>query len=114
MSFSYKEWYAKNREKQNAYKRDYQAARPDQREKKRRTDCKRKYKLDDETYDKLMAQNECAICKSTEFLHIDHCHTTGSVRERLCRKCNLALGFLENIDWVVLAKAYMEKHAVRS
>ena len=40
----------------------------------------------------------CAICKKHpgETLCVDHCHATGKVRGLLCRKCNAAIGFLED------------------
>lgn len=47
----------------------------------------------------------CALCgvKQKEKLCIDHNHVTGKVRGLLCRKCNFALG-LVNDDILVLQK----------
>lgn len=41
----------------------------------------------------------------------DHCHTTGTLRGKLCRRCNLALGFMKD-DSSLLRKAadYLEKY----
>jgi len=41
--------------------------------------------------------------------HIDHCHTTGTVRGLLCHSCNVSLGHLkENIDTLRNMIAYLE------
>lgn len=49
---------------------------------------------------KLKSQNGvCAICFKVnvpaERLSVDHCHTTGEVRDLLCRKCNMEVGVYE-------------------
>lgn len=44
--------------------------------------------------------NKCAICGvelSYEKMHVDHCHDTGKVRGLLCRRCNLAVGYIESL-----------------
>ena len=50
----------------------------------------------------------CAICKNAdkyvERLAVDHNHVTGQVRGLLCRRCNQALGALED-DVELLASA---------
>ena len=39
----------------------------------------------------------CPICgKSTEKFALDHCHTTGLIRDVLCMHCNSFLGRIEN------------------
>lgn len=49
----------------------------------------------------------CAICGSSQ-VFIDHNHTTGAVRGRLCRKCNTGLGmFLEDPNLLESAKKYL-------
>ena len=111
MAFDYKEWYKANREKQNAYRREYVNNNPEYKERKRRRDTKRTYGIDDVQLDKLWAQTECAICGDTEHLHIDHNHETGKVRDRLCRPCNLALGFYERTDWRNKVERYLERHS---
>ena len=40
------------------------------------------------------SNGECAVCKSTHKLVLDHCHETNVPRGVLCSKCNLLLGHL--------------------
>lgn len=63
----------------------------------------------------FVSQNGCcAICndkfKSRQQTHIDHNHTTGKVRQLLCRRCNTMLGFAkENISILAKAVEYLNK-----
>ncbi len=56
---------------------------------------KNRYGLTPEAYEAL--PKECAICGSTEDLHIDHDHSTTEVRGMLCHGHNVGLGFLKTI-----------------
>jgi Recombination endonuclease VII len=38
---------------------------------------------------------KCKICKRDRPLGVDHNHTTGQVRDLLCKKCNTAIAFLD-------------------
>lgn len=74
-----------------------------------------RYKMRPAEYQALFdAQNgRCAICgqESTRRLHVDHCHTTGRLRELLCSRCNTGIGqFRENPDYLRAAVRYVEKH----
>ena len=55
----------------------------------------------------------CAICnnKIAGQINIDHCHTTGKVREILCSPCNFLLGNCKD-NPSILQKAieYLKKH----
>lgn len=61
-----------------------------------------RYKLDKDTYDK-MAKDGCYICKSKEFLQVDHDHSCCStskscgkcIRGIVCQSCNIHLGKLD-------------------
>jgi hypothetical protein len=81
---------------------------PEHREKLRRRDLMRKYKISLEDYDQMVLNQNglCLICERVpkKRLVVDHCHKTGKVRGLLCDPCNVALGFLED-DVTLLAKA---------
>jgi len=62
----------------------------------------------------------CGICGKEETCHnqhslkrliTDHDHRTGEVRGLLCNQCNWKLGYLEDIEFVVNARLYLEKHS---
>ena len=88
----------------------------------RRNKLSYKYGITQERYDEmLLTQNGvCAICGGSDSraLNVDHNHmccpdtkTCGNcIRELLCRKCNMAIGLL-NDDILLLKKviAYLEK-----
>lgn len=74
---------------------------------KRYIHAKKNYKIDKNTFDKLMTINTCQICNI--FLldkdkNIDHCHNTNKVRSILCANCNYAIGFFKD-DINLLNKA---------
>ena len=65
---------------------------------------KRNYGITLNDYNQMLTEqnDSCAICKTTEpggkhgkFM-VDHCHTTGNVRGLLCKRCNIALGEVED------------------
>ena len=67
--------------------------------------------------DMLEQQNhKCAICgkDETRFLKklvVDHCHTTGKIRQLLCNFCNHGLGnFQDDPDTMLKAIQYLLKH----
>ncbi|MCO5092095.1 endonuclease VII domain-containing protein [Bosea sp. (in: a-proteobacteria)] len=80
--------------------RRYQAAKAETRERH----LKRKYGVSLADYDRLLASQggACAICAAPEaeqfkgVFHVDHCHSTGSVRGLLCRGCNHMLGAIKD------------------
>jgi hypothetical protein len=80
----------------------------------------RKYGLSIERYEEMLVQqcNKCVICKG-EFKAsekiwdspcVDHCHRTNKVRGILCRKCNIALHYMEDFKHRVEAARYLRVH----
>ena len=91
---------ANHRDKQRDYLREWR---------KQRTDSSRKYMLKahygltPEQYDELYnAQaGKCKLCNkppkggpNSQYLVVDHDHTTDKVRGLLCQSCNMAIGLL--------------------
>ena len=91
---------------------------PVTKETARKAQYKFRYGISIEEYDDIYItqQGACAICftHASELkyrLHIDHCHETGKVRGLLCKRCNLAIGFLdEDIDKLNSSIKYLETH----
>ena len=54
---------------------------------------------------KLRQVGLCAVCLEElppdNKVHVDHCHKTGEVRGLLCRKCNMAIGYIENHPGII-------------
>lgn len=50
---------------------------------------------------------KCWICKRRDAYCQDHDHDTDEPRGALCRACNMALGFLEDEEWLRSAWAYL-------
>lgn len=74
---------------------------------------KNKYKMTIEQFDEMMLNQggTCAICDKEAFLVIDHDHTTGKVRQLLCRCCNWAVGHLkDSSETAIKASEYLKKH----
>lgn len=64
---------------------------------------------------------KCAICKQSETsisqsktlrrLAVDHCHTTGKIRELLCNRCNTTIGRVgDNPELLIKMANYIIKH----
>lgn len=71
------------------------------------------YGITVDDYDKLfeLQDGKCKICKRSEKLHVDHCHTSGKIRSLLCKECNQALGlFREEIQSLQAAIDYLQSH----
>lgn len=74
----------------------------------------KKYGITERHFEEMLTfqSEQCAICgKSFEFApHIDHDHSTGSVRGLLCYPCNAALGQMEDsVERLKTAIKYLEK-----
>jgi hypothetical protein len=106
-----KEWLSIDSFAKNAYKPDGLASTCKACNKANYTRKKIHYKA---LY--KLQEGRCAICSCTtednrKDFAVDHCHTTGKVRELLCTGCNSGIGSLKD-DTELLSKAidYLEKH----
>lgn len=109
-----KKWREENRERSQAYMRDYAATHP---EEFRSYKVMHLYKLSEVEYtQKLEDQGGiCAICPRPQErnLSVDHDHKTGKIRDLLCLKCNSLLGFVDDdIDILLSAVKYLLSHQV--
>lgn len=115
MSKEYQQqYYQKNKARMRAQNKEWAKNNP-----KSTKSSKIKYKYGislDEYETRFKQQGEiCGICRTTiqlgKLTHLDHCHSTGRLRDFLCEKCNIGLGvFKENIDFLRSAIGYLEKH----
>lgn len=82
--------------------------------KKRNYLMKARYGTTVENYE-LMFQRQggiCLICKKSQKrrLDVDHSHKTGKIRGLLCRRCNIALGLLDdNVSIIKNLINYLEE-----
>ena len=94
-----KKYKQNNREKFNAYNRDYMQRNKEKRESSR---IQRTYGLSPDDFNKRLLDQDgvCAICQQecTRFgrLSVDHDHKTGEVRGLLCNNCNKGLGIFKD------------------
>ena len=117
-----RQWAEANPDKVLASRRRYRERNREYfRDRGRKDNLWRKYKLTIEAYNALLTRQEggCAICGKTDSGHyqfsVDHDHsccpgtpTCGQcVRGLLCGPCNRALGHLENMDFVTAAASYL-------
>lgn len=74
---------------------------------------KTKYGISISEYEELYkSQNgKCFLCESKDNLCIDHNHISGKVRSILCKKCNTALGMVNDNSLLLRKMAdYIERH----
>jgi hypothetical protein len=95
----------------------------DKRKYKRGQHRLRTYGVSDLAFKQMFGQQNglCSICVRpisedvSRDVHVDHDHSTGSVRSLLCGPCNRGLGlFLDRPDLLRTAAAYIEKHAAKT
>jgi hypothetical protein len=96
-----KDYQEKSKERYNLFYKNNMAYD----DKKRNTRFKKLYGINLEEYNKMLSEqnNLCYICHKTNNdgrkLSIDHNHETGKIRKLLCKKCNSAIGLLnEDIE----------------
>lgn len=49
----------------------------------------------------------CPLCQTRKADSVDHDHATGEVRGAICRKCNLALAYMDDAEWRKRAEVYL-------
>jgi len=117
-TFNGKEYYKKNKEKNNAASKNWYQ---NNKETVSASNRKRKYDISSAEYDNMLEEqdNKCKICL-TSFaditikdgrtpVYIDHCHTTNKIRGLLCNCCNSGLGFFkDNTETLTNAIVYLE------
>lgn len=123
----YKEYRESNREAINARKREAYAADEGMRiryrkstkewqlnnPEKRSINRLKKYGITPSDRAAILQSQygKCAICQCDESgrkFHIDHCHSTGTVRGLLCEQCNLGIGkFKDDPDALERAAMYL-------
>lgn len=72
----------------------------------------RKLKVSKEEIKRFLTVDICQICGSTDKrLVIDHDHLTNKIRGRICEKCNVVIGFVdENIQILYNIISYIQSH----
>lgn len=92
-----RDWYAANKQRASVQSRKARLKR---------------YGLTLEQFDQMLTEQHgrCLICRKTESLVVDHCHTTGKVRGLLCNLCNTALGsFRDSPEILTSAIEYLTR-----
>jgi len=108
---------AERPELQRAATRKYKLKNPEYtRDAFRKYDIQRRFGISAEEYDsKRSSVTRCAICETEEpgkrGWVLDHCHSSGDVREFLCTQCNTGLGlFKDDPDRLLAAAMYIMRH----
>jgi hypothetical protein len=111
-----KRWQQEHPERVNAYRRA-RRLEPEVRRRERAGHLKRKFGMTIEQYDAMLETQGggCCICgrppRDDISLHVDHDHSSGTVRGILCFCCNNALAdFQENPTLLVKAASYVTAH----
>lgn len=115
-------YYKNHPERKKAQAKAWRQAHPEAVKKWVRRRRRKALGVDDAMVQQMLVDQDyrCGICKATidEGAHVDHDHSTGSVRGILCRPCNLALGgFGDSVKRLSAAISYLnrwETQCVRS
>jgi len=109
-----KEHYYANQEHNIARSKEYKQNNVDKvKASNRNTKLKRAYGITQEQFLEMSIKQEhkCACCGRETKLVVDHCHTTGAVRELLCNNCNTALGLLNEDNTIIQSLSnYIRKY----
>jgi hypothetical protein len=112
MAATQADYRARNKEKDAASVRQWKLKHPGYF---RKNMLKKKYNLSLAEFQAMVKRQKgkCCIChqRPRSVLHVDHNHTTGSVRGLLCSGCNRGLGcFQDRPALLKKAAKYLEKH----
>lgn len=118
----WRQYYRDNRDAALADRKRHYEANHEQISKRRKPQNKtywrfKNYGLTQADYVALVESQEgrCPICGEqldSKKTHVDHCHSTGSVRGVLCHQCNCGIGFLRDDPQLARrAAAYLEEHS---
>lgn len=77
--------------------------------------AKRKYNygITDNEYQHLFTKQKgrCIICKKEKLLGVEHDHETKKIRGLACRRCNSAIGFIdESVEIAESIVSYLKEH----
>lgn len=98
------EWNRTNRERRLATQRKYDLANYARKKAV-------KYGVPIEEMERLLSVTSCQICGAGGQLVVDHDHSTGLLRGRLCHRCNRAMGmFNDDPDLLDKVVAYLREH----
>ncbi len=108
-------WYNSHKEIVKERSKQYQKRNPEKfKEYNFKSKLKTQYGVTVEWYSRqtIIQNNKCAVCGVfSKRLNVDHNHTTGKVRELLCKNCNFAIGFIYDSSTTAKQIAnYLEKH----
>jgi hypothetical protein len=111
-----KTYASRHPEKVKMYKENYNKSEKGI-ESKRRYLLRKCYGITLEEYNTMLDNqgHRCAACGAEEprgvNWHVDHCHTSGKLREVLCARCNVTLGQVDDsIEVLQSLVTYLEKH----
>ena len=95
-----KDWHKNNRERSNKWKRDWSKRNP--LKIKAHGWKSRGINLEPAEFQRMLdlQRGLCAICsrpQTTQRLGVDHNHETGRIRSLLCTRCNVQVGWVEQL-----------------
>lgn len=105
-----RKWYEANKEKVLAAGKAWKAANPEKHKESSRRSMRRAAGMLNPTSERRTGK--CPVClRGPQELHCDHDHATGQIRGWLCRRCNPALGLLnDSVEAMQRAIAYINGH----
>ena len=73
---------------------------------------RKRYGITLDEYNEMLEQQDghCAICPRSDTLCVDHCHTSGKVRGILCKRCNTAIAYINELEGAIKLIDYLAPH----